>query len=137
MSGAVSSEGRWGRSTTSGKRIQIRIDERTHLALRRRAFEKGCSVSSLVRELLGYSLDTRRPKQRTSIKDFSFIDAGRSRQGRLLPVSERHDEAQATAVHQRKKSWAALGKSLDKFANDFMKNGRNQPHIQKRGRPIS
>jgi hypothetical protein len=27
------------------------------------------------------------------MKDFTFIGAGRSRQGRLSPVSERHDEA--------------------------------------------
>ena len=128
-------------------RIQIRIDERTYLALRRRAFERGSSISSLVREILGYSLGTLKPKRRTSIKDFSFIGAGRSRQGRLSPVSERHDEALAVRISKRKekwllfrpkkKSWAALGKSLDKFTNDFMKTGRNQPTIQRRGRAFS
>ena len=75
------------------RRTQIQLDERTYETLRRKAFEKGCSISSLVREILGYSLRTGTPKQRTSIKDFSFIGAGKSRQGRLSPVSERHDEA--------------------------------------------
>lgn len=40
-------------------------------------------------------------------------------------------------LRPKKKSWAALGESLDKFTNDFMKNGRNQPTIQKRGRAFS
>lgn len=80
------------------RRTQIQLDERTYEALRRRAFEKGCSISSLVREVLAYSLGTGKPKQRTSIKDFSFIGAGRSRQGRLSPVSERHDEALEDAL---------------------------------------
>ena len=124
-------------------RIQIRIDERTYLALRRRAFERGCSISSLVREILGYSLGTRKAKRRTSIKNFSFIGAGRSHQDRLSPVSERHDEALAVRISKRKekwllfrpkkKSWAALTKSLDKFTDDFMQGGRNQPRLQKRG----
>jgi len=40
-------------------------------------------------------------------------------------------------LRPRKKSWAVLEESLGKFTNDFMKNGRNQPHIQKRRRPFS
>ena len=75
------------------KRTQIQLDERTYEVLRRRAFEKGCSISSVVRELLANSLGMGKAKQRLSIKDFTFVGAGRSRQGRLLPVSERHDEA--------------------------------------------
>ena len=75
------------------KRTQIQLDERTHEALRRRAFQQGSSISSLVRELLASSLGTTGPKRRASIRDFSFIGAGRSRQGRLSPISERHDEA--------------------------------------------
>ena len=80
------------------RRTQIQLDERTHEALRRRAFEKGCSISSLVRELLGRTMGTGKAKQRPTIKDFTFIGAGRSRQDRLSPVSERHDEALEEAV---------------------------------------
>lgn len=75
------------------KRTQIQLDERTYEALRRRAFEKGCSISSLVRELLGRSMGTGKAKQPPTVKDFTFVGAGRSRQDRLSPVSERHDEA--------------------------------------------
>lgn len=77
------------------KRTQVQLDERTYEALRRRAFEKGRSMSSLARELMAQSLGTSTVKQRPTIKDFTFIGAGRSRQGRLSPVSERHDEALA------------------------------------------
>jgi len=129
------------------KRMQIRLDEGTFETLRRRALEKGCSISSLVRELLAQSLATGMRKQRTSIKDFAFVGAGRCRQGRLSPVSERHDEALAVRIPKRKqesqllrpkkKSWAALGESLHKFTDDFMKDGRNQPRLQKRGRVFS
>ncbi|MBI3779676.1 MAG: ribbon-helix-helix protein, CopG family [candidate division NC10 bacterium] len=80
------------------KRTQIQLDERTYEALRRRAFKKGCSISALVRELLAHSLKTGKTKKRPSIKDFAFIGAGRSRQGRLSPVSERHDEALEEAL---------------------------------------
>ncbi len=83
------------------KRTQIQLDEDMYEKLRRRAFERGCSISSLVRELLSDSLGTRRPKRRPTLKDFSFIGAGRSRQGRLSPVSERHDEALEEAVLER------------------------------------
>jgi plasmid stability protein len=80
------------------KRTQIQLDERTYEKLRRRAFEKGCSVSSYVREVLAYALGTARAKQRLSIGDFKFVGAGRSQQGRLAPVSERHDEALAESL---------------------------------------
>ncbi|MFQ5827973.1 MAG: hypothetical protein ACE5JD_02285 [Candidatus Methylomirabilia bacterium] len=80
------------------KRTQIQLDERTYEALRRRAFEKGCSISSLVRELLAHSMGTGKAKRRPTIKDFTFIGAGRSPQGRLSPVSERHDEALEEAL---------------------------------------
>jgi plasmid stability protein len=75
------------------KRMQIQLDERTYEKLRRRAFEKGCSVSSYVREVLAFALATAKSKQRLTIGDFKFVGAGSSRQGRRAPVSERHDEA--------------------------------------------
>ena len=80
------------------KRTQIQLDERTYEKLRRRAFEKGCSVSSYVREVLAYALGTAKTKQRLAIADFKFVGAGSSRQGRRAPVSERHDEALAEAL---------------------------------------
>ena len=80
------------------KRTQIQLDDRTYEVLRRRAFEKGCSMSALARELMGRSLGTSTAKQRPTLRNFTFIGAGRSRQGRLSPVSERHDEALAQAL---------------------------------------
>ena len=80
------------------KRTQIQLDERTYEALRRRAFEKGCSISALVRELLAHAMDAGRPRRRAALKDFTFIGAGRSRQDRISPVSERHDEALAAEL---------------------------------------
>lgn len=40
-------------------------------------------------------------------------------------------------LRPKKKSWAALIESLQKFTDDFMEKGRNQPAIQKRDRPFS
>lgn len=80
------------------RRTQIQLDERTYEKLRRRAFEKGCSVSSYVREVLADALGTAKTKQRLTIRDFKFVGAGSSRQGRRAPVSERHDEALADAL---------------------------------------
>lgn len=80
------------------RRTQIQLDERTYKALRRRAYERGCSISAIVREILTRSLGGRRPQKRLTLKDFPFIGAGRSDQGKLSPVSERHDEALAEAL---------------------------------------
>ncbi len=82
------------------KRAQIQLDEQTYGAMQRRAFEKGCSISSIVRELLAHSLGTGKAKQRPTIKDFTFIGAGLSHQARLLPLSERHDEALEKALKE-------------------------------------
>jgi antitoxin VapB len=35
-------------------------------------------------------------------------------------------------LRPKKKSWAALIASLEKFTEDFMEKGRNQPPVQKR-----
>ncbi len=85
------------------KRTQIQLDEETYEALRRRAFERGCSISSVVRDLLGQSLRARKAKRKLTIKDFSFIAAGHSRQGRLSPVSRRHDEALTEALLEKRR----------------------------------
>ncbi len=76
------------------KRTQLQLDDRLHEALRRRAFEEGCSMSDLARRLLGEALGTMR-KRRRAVGDFSFVAAGESIQGELAPVSERHDAALA------------------------------------------
>ena len=83
------------------KRTQIQLDERTYEALRRRAFKKGCSVSALIRELLAHAMGAGRAKRRATLKDFTFIGAGRSGQDRISPVSEHHDEALAEALLKR------------------------------------
>jgi plasmid stability protein len=83
------------------RRTQIRLDEKTFQALRRRARERACSVSALARELLRTAvggLTPLRRKKRQSLKDFKFVGAGKSHQGRLSPVSERHDEALAEVL---------------------------------------
>jgi len=39
-------------------------------------------------------------------------------------------------LEPRKRSWAALFESLDKFTDDFMASGRKQPAVQKRRRTL-
>jgi len=75
------------------KRTLIQFDEETYEALRRRAYEEGRSVSSLTRELVAKGLAPKKVRKLTRASQFSFVGAGRSNQGRLAPVSERHDEA--------------------------------------------
>ncbi len=83
------------------KRTRTQLDERTYGVLRRRAFEKRRSISSVIRELLAQSLGTGKAKQRLSIKDFTSAVAGRSRQACLAPVSERHDQMLKEALLER------------------------------------
>jgi antitoxin VapB len=40
-------------------------------------------------------------------------------------------------LRPKKKSWVALVDSLQKFTDDFMEKGRNQPPVQKRDRAFS
>jgi len=79
------------------RRTQVQLDERTYAMLRRRAYERGCSLSAVVREVLARSLGASAGRRRRRLADFGFVKAGRSRQGPLSPVSERHDEALAVA----------------------------------------
>lgn len=40
-------------------------------------------------------------------------------------------------LRPKSKSWATLIESLHKFTDDFMRNGRKQPRVQKRNRAFS
>ncbi|MBM3948198.1 MAG: hypothetical protein FJ312_02950 [SAR202 cluster bacterium] len=75
------------------KRMQVQLDEATYQVLRRKAFERGISMSSFLRELLRMEFTPAVAPRR--LESFGFIGSGRSRQGGLAPVSERHDEALA------------------------------------------
>lgn len=83
------------------KRTQVQLDEATYAALRRRAYEEERSVSAVVRDLLSASLGVRAARGKPSLRDFTFIGIGRSRQGPLSPVSERHDEALAEGLAKK------------------------------------
>jgi hypothetical protein len=83
------------------KRTLIQLDERTYRELRRRAYQRNRSTSAVVRETLAEAFGLSAPAPRRSIADFRSVAAGRSRQGRLAPVSDRHDEALAEALATR------------------------------------
>jgi len=83
------------------RRILIRLDERTCRELRRRAYQRNRSMSAVVRETLAEAFGLGAPARRRSIGRFRSVAAGRSRQGRLAPVSERHDQALAEALAAR------------------------------------
>ncbi len=73
------------------KRTQIQLDEQTYRKLRDEAHAQHTSIATLVRNALKDHLGAH-PKRRR-LEDFTFVGSGRSRQGELKPVSERHDEA--------------------------------------------
>jgi len=77
------------------KRTQIQLDDGTYQRLRQRAYEQGCSMSAVARDVLAEALGTARARRRRTVRDFTFIGSGTTRQGRLAPVSERHDDALA------------------------------------------
>lgn len=78
------------------KRTLVQFDDVTYRRLRREAFRQERSMSALVRELVARGLDTtaNRPKP-TRARQLASVAAGRSKQGALAPVSERHDAALA------------------------------------------
>lgn len=78
------------------KRTQVQLDEPTYQQLRKRAFERGVSMSALLREVLRqhFAGESSYPR----FEDLSFVGSGHSNQGKLAPVSERHDEALAESA---------------------------------------
>ena len=80
------------------KRTQVRLDEAMYHAVRRKAFEERRSMAAVIRELIARSVGTTPARSRPRrLTEFSFIGAGRSKQGRLSPVSEKHDAALAAS----------------------------------------
>jgi plasmid stability protein len=80
------------------KRTLVQFDDETYRTLRQRAFRQERSISALVRELVARGLEDGTVRERpTRINQFLSVGAGRSKQGRLSPVSEKHDEALADA----------------------------------------
>ncbi len=72
----------------------MQFDEETHRKLRERAFRQERSISSLVREMVAKDLEGGAVRNRpTRVSQFSSVRSGRSKPGRLSPVSENHDEA--------------------------------------------
>ncbi len=75
------------------KRTQIQLDEEVYEMLRNRAFKEKKSIAGVIREIVKGDISVSNHHFSSSVNDFAFIGAGRSKQGRLRPVSERHDEA--------------------------------------------
>ena len=83
------------------KRTLVQLDDDTYRELRRRAFSQERSISSVVREFVARGLEGDSVRRRpTSVRQFSSIRSGRSKQGRLSPVSEKHDEALVAAFEK-------------------------------------
>jgi len=78
-------------------RISIQIDDRTYAALRKQAFEEKRSMASIVRECLEKSV--ARPP--LTMKDFPWLGASRSKQGKKESVGRDHDDALADAIEAR------------------------------------
>ncbi|OGP71124.1 MAG: hypothetical protein A2W09_01030 [Deltaproteobacteria bacterium RBG_16_50_11] len=82
------------------KRAQIQLEEELFDLLRRRAFQEKRSIAGVIREIIRKEITPSNRSRSSSMKDFKFIAAGRSRQDPLKPVSERHDEALVEAFQK-------------------------------------
>jgi predicted CopG family antitoxin len=74
------------------KRTQIQLDEEVYELLRQRAFKEKKSIAGVIREIVESDISQSDHDRSFFVKDFTFIGIGRSKQGRLRPVSERHDD---------------------------------------------
>ena len=75
------------------KRVSIGLDNDLYEILRDQAFREKKSIAGVIREIVKKDISQSDRHRSSSIKDFTFIGVGRSKQGPLKPVSERHDEA--------------------------------------------
>ena len=81
------------------KRTQIQLDDATYEAVRRRAFDEGRSMASVVRESLARTFGTVVPEGRKTINDFSFVGIGSDpNPPEGPPVSVDHDRWYVEAV---------------------------------------
>jgi len=83
------------------RRTLVQFDEGTYRKLRQQAFQQERSISALVREMVvkGLTGNTSQERPKRAGKLLS-VGVGRSKQDRLSPVSERHDEALAVILNQ-------------------------------------
>jgi plasmid stability protein len=83
------------------KRTLVQFDEDTYRKLRERAFRQERSISAVVRELIAKGLEGDGARKKpTRVSQFLSVGSGRSKQDRLSPVSEKHDEALAVAFEK-------------------------------------
>jgi len=83
------------------RRAIVQFDEETYRKLRQRAFRQERSIAAVVREMVARGLEGNAARRRpTRVNQFSSVRAGRTRQGRLAPVSENHDAALAAALEK-------------------------------------
>ena len=75
------------------KRVSIGLDNDLYEILRDQAFREKKSIAGVIREIVKKDISQSDRHRSSSKKDFTFIGVGRSKQGPLKPVSERHDEA--------------------------------------------
>jgi hypothetical protein len=79
------------------------MDERTYEAVKRRAFERRVSMSTVVREALHAYFNA--PKEvGWRVEDLTFIRSGASDAGELVPLSVNHDEALARDLYEEHRS---------------------------------
>ena len=72
-------------------RTLVQLDESLYEQLRTLAFEKGISLSAIVRDLLGKALGRTKRKKKLRIDQFKFIGCGRTK-GLPKDISEEHDK---------------------------------------------
>jgi hypothetical protein len=86
------------------RRTQIQLDDATWKALRRIAYERGTSMSFVVRETLAEAFGApagRRRGKPPSARLLPIVGIGKSADRDLKPVSLNHDAAFAEAVSSR------------------------------------
>jgi len=81
-------------------------------------------------------------REESAMKTAKKFRSGNSRAVRILKEFQLEGEevkiqrkGKSLLLRPEKKPWAALGESLDRFTDDFMKDGRNQPHIRRGAAP--
>ena len=84
------------------KRTQIQLDDAIYEAVRRRAFEQGRSMASVVREALSRAFGAPAAKPARTIDDFTFVGMGTDPNPPPdIPVSVDHDRWYEEAAASR------------------------------------
>ena len=93
------------------KRTQVQFEAESLEQLKKIAYERGTSISSLVREAVA-TYFAGPPKKKLNLKDFPFIGCAKGKPSQFDPISVNHDAALDNGMEEEVQRWHKRARGL-------------------------